>query len=341
MDDYYGSYGNYGGYGNYGSYESMPYINPSSGIDDGLSTLGAKIAGIGIGIVVWIIVIVAAVIKVISVWKIFKKCGREGWESLIPGHSEFVLFQLAGINPAWVILELFFTPSAIVFSFWKNINLAHHFGKSTAFGIGLALLPVIFYPILGFGNSSYSESDGQYAQNMNTNYNQYQGQNQYYEQNKYQYQGQNANHYQSSNQAQNINQYQNPSQAQGANQYQNPNQAQDANQFQSQNKWQNQDQDQYQNQNNSYQNTNSNQWAYEQQNMNNAYQPSNQNSNSVNYTQNLEKTNHNTASNANKNVDEYLNYNANNVQQSPGATDTKENNMYTSNDIDDDTNNLS
>ena len=35
------------------------------------------------------------------------------------------------------------------------IDLAKSFGKGAGFGIGLALLGVIFFPILGFGSGQY------------------------------------------------------------------------------------------------------------------------------------------------------------------------------------------
>lgn len=35
------------------------------------------------------------------------------------------------------------------------INLAHRFSKSTGFGVGLALLSVVFFPILAFGDAKY------------------------------------------------------------------------------------------------------------------------------------------------------------------------------------------
>jgi len=36
-----------------------------------------------------------------------------------------------------------------------TLNLAQVFGKSTGFGIGLIFLPIIFIPILAFGNAKY------------------------------------------------------------------------------------------------------------------------------------------------------------------------------------------
>ena len=38
------------------------------------------------------------------------------------------------------------------------IDVAKHFGKGTGFGLGLAFLGAIFYPILGFGDATYGPS---------------------------------------------------------------------------------------------------------------------------------------------------------------------------------------
>ena len=36
-----------------------------------------------------------------------------------------------------------------------SIGIANRFGKGTGFGLGLAFLGFIFYPILGFGDAEY------------------------------------------------------------------------------------------------------------------------------------------------------------------------------------------
>jgi hypothetical protein len=41
-----------------------------------------------------------------------------------------------------------------------SIAIAKALGKDSGFGIGLALLGFIFYPILGFGSSVYKGADG-------------------------------------------------------------------------------------------------------------------------------------------------------------------------------------
>ena len=35
------------------------------------------------------------------------------------------------------------------------IDIAKSYGKGTGFGIGLALLPFIFFPVLGFSDAQY------------------------------------------------------------------------------------------------------------------------------------------------------------------------------------------
>jgi hypothetical protein len=44
----------------------------------------------------------------------------------------------------------------IVVSIIVSIDIAKNFGKDTGFGIGLWILGIIFYPILGFGDAEYN-----------------------------------------------------------------------------------------------------------------------------------------------------------------------------------------
>jgi hypothetical protein len=49
--------------------------------------------------------------------------------------------------------------------FIVSIDIAKAFGRGTGFGVGLALLGFIFFPILGFGDAKYSRArlSGAYA----------------------------------------------------------------------------------------------------------------------------------------------------------------------------------
>ena len=97
----------------------------------------------------------AIVMVIIAQWKVFEKAGKKGYESLIPGHSTVVKWQIVG-KPMWWFF-FYFIPyiGLIVFSIWQNNLMAKSFGKGVGFTIGLILLPFVFWPILGFGDAEY------------------------------------------------------------------------------------------------------------------------------------------------------------------------------------------
>jgi len=99
------------------------------------------------------------VLMIVGFWKVFTKAGEPGWASIVPIYNVVVMLRIAGMPLWWIIL--FFIPIvSIVPAFVLPINLAEKFGKGTGFGIGLALLPFIFYPVLGFGDAQYQGASG-------------------------------------------------------------------------------------------------------------------------------------------------------------------------------------
>ncbi len=140
----------------YSSYSSYPstyssYGSSSASSKAQASAIGGAIAAMGGMIFVYLLVIILFVVAMAFV---FKKAGKKWYESLIAGHNSCVLLELAGLPMAYYFLYL--VPIAnIVIYFMQNIKLANAFGKSSGFGVGLALLPVIFYPILAWGNATY------------------------------------------------------------------------------------------------------------------------------------------------------------------------------------------
>jgi uncharacterized membrane protein YhaH (DUF805 family) len=95
-----------------------------------------------------------AIAVVAGCWKVFTKAGEPGWAILIPIYNAIVLLKIAG-KPAWWFLLLFVPLVNVVVMLIVNLSLAERFGKSAGFGVGLTLLGVIFYPILGFSDSEY------------------------------------------------------------------------------------------------------------------------------------------------------------------------------------------
>jgi hypothetical protein len=117
---------------------------------------------LGTLLVCWFIAMVCAIIKIIGLWKIFKKANRGGWEAIIPIYSDWVLFEITGY-PGWfslfVLIPGFGPIIMLVFSILAKIRLTKAFNKSDGFAVGLILLEVVFYPILGFDKSKYHKLD--------------------------------------------------------------------------------------------------------------------------------------------------------------------------------------
>lgn len=118
-----------------------------------LSTLIAQAGGEAnpIAGIFWLAVVV---LLVVSLWKVFVKAGYPGWASLIPVYNVFIMLKIAG-RPGWWLL-LFLVPLVnIAVAILVSVDFAKAFGKSVGFGLGLALLAFVFYPILAFSDAEY------------------------------------------------------------------------------------------------------------------------------------------------------------------------------------------
>lgn len=109
---------------------------------------------IGIMIVYFVFILAFIFLMVISMWKIFEKAGKPGWAAIVPIYNIIVLLEIVG-RPVWWILLLIIPCVNIVINIIVCIDLAKSFGKDAGYGIGLALLSIIFFPMLGFGKAQY------------------------------------------------------------------------------------------------------------------------------------------------------------------------------------------
>jgi hypothetical protein len=106
------------------------------------------------GPVFWIIYFAVLIFVIAAMWKVFSKAGQPGWAILIPFYNLYVLCKIAG-RPGWWLI-LFLIPIVnLIFFIILDIDIAKSFSKGVGFGIGLLLLPFIFFPILGFGSATY------------------------------------------------------------------------------------------------------------------------------------------------------------------------------------------
>lgn len=112
----------------------------------------------------------------VSFWFIFQKAGRPGWYSLIPLWNIVAMLDVAGRSP-WlavfiVVVSRIFTmlmpglglESEIIADVtfllvMISYGFAEKFKTGLMFSIGTILLPVVFYPILAFGNYEYEEEE--------------------------------------------------------------------------------------------------------------------------------------------------------------------------------------
>ena len=102
----------------------------------------------------FVFMIALVVLMIGSVWKVFTKAGKPGWACIVPIYNVIVLLEIAG-KPLWWILLMIIPLVNIVIAILLAIEVAKKFGQSSGFGLGLAFLPFIFYPVLGYGSARY------------------------------------------------------------------------------------------------------------------------------------------------------------------------------------------
>jgi hypothetical protein len=101
-----------------------------------------------------IIGLLIALLIIVAMWKVFTKAGQPGWASIIPIYNLYIWCKIVG-RPWWWILLMLIPFVNFIVAIILSIDLAKSFGKGVGFGLGLALLGVIFWPILGFGSAQY------------------------------------------------------------------------------------------------------------------------------------------------------------------------------------------
>lgn len=134
-----------------------------------------------------LIYLASKVLTTIVFGKIFEKAKIAWWWALIPLANTYVFLKMVKLRFLfWLSLVPFlYLPLTVYFAmngvFWLSkvvtwllglvgiiagifyvfilpFRVAKMFGKGFWFGIGLLFLPVIFYPILAFGNAQYQEN---------------------------------------------------------------------------------------------------------------------------------------------------------------------------------------
>ena len=119
-------------------------------------------------IIIGIFYFAIIVLMITSQWKIFAKAGQPGWACLVPIYNIFVLLKIVG-KPGWWFVLLLIPIVNFIILILLQVELAKAFGKdgekwveeTTGIAVGLIFLPIIFLPMLAFGDSQYVKNSTQ------------------------------------------------------------------------------------------------------------------------------------------------------------------------------------
>ena len=107
-----------------------------------------------VSVIFGILVIAVCVAMIAGMWKVFVKAGQPGWGCLVPIYNVILLLGMAG-KPTWWIVLFLIPIVSLVAAVLVSIEIAKKFGQGTGYGLGLAFLPMFFYPMLGFGSAQF------------------------------------------------------------------------------------------------------------------------------------------------------------------------------------------
>lgn len=117
-----------------------------------------------------IITLAVAILMIIANIFIFRKMGLPGWYSIIPFWNVY-----NQVSKTWLVTPWFWVYLGLFVASWflegfllsvvsilafalgvaMNLKLAAAFGKGVGYCLGLIFLPVIFLPVLAFGQATY------------------------------------------------------------------------------------------------------------------------------------------------------------------------------------------
>ena len=126
------------------------YVDTSYGVSTSSGLTGAIAA---MGLFFWILFMALGILKIVSLWKIFKKAGKPGWASIVPIYNIYIMCEIA--EKEWWYILLLCVPFVNIYAIIVLYNgMAKKFGKGGGFVVGMILLPVVFFPMLAFGKDA-------------------------------------------------------------------------------------------------------------------------------------------------------------------------------------------
>jgi len=102
------------------------------------------------GLIILVVELAICAAALAGLYKAFEKMGRPGWEGLVPFYNFWILTQMMGKDTKWFVFCCIPFANIIPMK-----DVARAWGKDDKFAIGLALLPFVCWPILGFTEQRY------------------------------------------------------------------------------------------------------------------------------------------------------------------------------------------
>jgi hypothetical protein len=119
---------------------------------------GGILAGVG-GCVCGLIYLAVVIIAIAGMWKVFAKAGEPGVAAIVPIWNMMTLAKVSGREPI-VGLMCLIPCVGFIFPIIWCMDVAKRFGKDAMYGLGLAFLGFIFFPLLGFGSAQFIGNRG-------------------------------------------------------------------------------------------------------------------------------------------------------------------------------------
>ena len=121
--------------------------------------MGSGAEGGTAGMIIMVVWLVVCLTVLAGIWKTFTKAGQPGWGVLVPIYNFYLMTKIAQ-RPAWWLILMFVPVVNLIVAVVLSMDIAKHFGKGSGFGVGLAFLGFVFYPILGFSSAQYDGGHG-------------------------------------------------------------------------------------------------------------------------------------------------------------------------------------
>jgi len=119
-------------------------------------TMNGPVGALALGGILVVVIVMGA-----AIWMTAQKAGFSGLDAVAPHRSTILMIRMAGLED-WKIprIALLLGPFLPFLICLIPFGIARQFGKGRLFGLGLLLLPFVFFPILGFGSARYSPASG-------------------------------------------------------------------------------------------------------------------------------------------------------------------------------------